>query len=198
MKTWQHITLGIFIGLLLAGVILLFILPERGTPIVLVTKTPNLTPQPTATLAEIRVHLTGAVNAPGMLSLPKGARLSDAIEKASGLIEGYDPNLLNLSEVLTDGQRIHIPQLNEQNTSNEYTQRGQPYITIENQGLININSADFDTLCTLPSIGPSKAQAIIQYREEHGLFLNLEDIQKVNGIGPTIFNTIKDQITLGD
>lgn len=198
MKTWQHITLGIFIGLLLAGAILLFILPERGTPIVLVTKTPNLTPQPSATLAEIRVHLTGAVNAPGMLSLPKGARLSDAIEKAEGLVEGYDPNLLNLSEVLTDGQRIHIPQVGEQNTGNDYTQRGQPYITIENPGLININSADFDALCTLPGIGASKAQAIIQYREEHGLFLNLEDIQKVNGIGTTIFNTIKDQITLGD
>ncbi|HPL81903.1 MAG TPA: SLBB domain-containing protein, partial [Anaerolineaceae bacterium] len=97
MKGWQQITLGIFIGLLLAGLILIFVLPQRGSAIVLITKTPNLTPIPTATLSLIRVHLTGAINAPGMLSLPKGANLADAIEKAGGLIDGYDSNLLNLA-----------------------------------------------------------------------------------------------------
>ncbi|HQN68981.1 MAG TPA: ComEA family DNA-binding protein [Anaerolineaceae bacterium] len=66
------------------------------------------------------------------------------------------------------------------------------------ESLININTADFETLCLLPGIGPTKAQAIIQYREENGLFLDITDIQKVKGIGPTLFNTIKDQITIGD
>ncbi len=82
MKTWQHIALGILIGLILAGGILLFILPNRGSPITLVTKTPDLTPpQASATLALIRVHVTGAVNEPGLITLPKGACLADAIEK---------------------------------------------------------------------------------------------------------------------
>ncbi|HQN69853.1 MAG TPA: SLBB domain-containing protein, partial [Anaerolineaceae bacterium] len=118
MKTWQHIALGILIGLILAGGILLFILPNRGSPITLVTKTPDLTPQASATLALIRVHVTGAVNEPGLITLPKDACLADAIEKAGGLIEGYDQNLLNLSEPISDGQRIHIPRLDEQSISN--------------------------------------------------------------------------------
>ena len=123
MKTWQHIALGILIGLILAGGILLFILPNRGSPITLVTKTPDLTPQASATLALIRVHVTGAVNEPGLITLPKDACLADAIEKAGGLIEGYDQNLLNLSEPISDGQRIHIPRLDEQSISNFKSRR---------------------------------------------------------------------------
>ena len=196
MKTWQHIALGILIGLILAGGILLFILPNRGSPITLVTKTPDLTPQASATLALIRVHVTGAVNEPGLITLPKDACLADAIEKAGGLIEGYDQNLLNLSEPIADGQRIHIPRFDEQSISNFNQGRSITFSTEES--LININTADFETLCLLPGIGPTKAQAIIQYREENGLFLDIADIQKVKGIGPTLFNTIKDQITIGD
>ncbi len=196
MKSWQQITLGIFIGLLLAGLILIFVLPQRGSAIVLITKTPNLTPIPTATLSLIRVHLTGAINAPGMLSLPKGANLADAIEKAGGLIDGYDSNLLNLAEVLQDGSRIHIPNIAEQESGFNNPQRSQPLLNIEEPLLVNINTADLDTLVLLPGIGPSKAQAIIQYREQNGLFMRIEDIQKVKGIGPSTFDSIKDLITI--
>lgn len=196
MKGWQQITLGIFIGLLLAGLILIFVLPQRGSAIVLITKTPNLTPIPTATLSLIRVHLTGAINAPGMLSLPKGSNLADAIEKAGGLIDGYDSNLLNLAEVLQDGSRIHIPNIAEQESGFNNPQRSQPLLNIEEPLLVNINTADLDTLVLLPGIGPSKAQAIIQYREQNGLFMRIEDIQKVKGIGPSTFDSIKDLITI--
>lgn len=198
MKGWQQITLGIFIGFLLAGLILIFVLPQRGSAIVLITKTPDLTPIPTATLSLIRVHLTGAVNAPGMLTLPKGACLVDAIEKAGGLIEGYDSNLLNLAEILQDGSRIHIPNLVEQESNFNNPQRSQPLLNIEEPILVNINTADLDTLVLLPGIGPSKAQAIINYREQNGLFMRIEDIQKVKGIGPSIFDSIKDFITIDD
>jgi competence protein ComEA len=196
VKGWQQITLGIFIGLLLAGLILIFVLPQRGSAIVLITKTPNLTPIPTATLSLIRVHLTGAINAPGILSLPKGANLADAIEKAGGLIDGYDSNLLNLAEVLQDGSRIHIPNIAEQESGFNNPQRSQPLLNIEEPLLVNINTADLDTLVLLPGIGPSKAQAIIQYREQNGLFMRIEDIQKVKGIGPSTFDSIKDLITI--
>lgn len=198
MKGWQQITLGIFIGFLLAGLVLIFVLPQRGSAIVLITKTPDLTPIPTATLSLIRVHLTGAVNAPGMLTLPKGACLMDAIEKAGGLIEGYDSNLLNLAEILQDGARIHIPNLVEQESEFNNPQRSQPLLNIEEPILVNINTADLDTLVLLPGIGPSKAQAIINYREQNGLFMRIEDIQKVKGIGPGIFDSIKDLITIDD
>lgn len=198
MKTWQHAVLTVFACALLGGILYLILLPNRGSPIALVTKTPNLTPQPSATLAEIRVHITGAVNQPGIITLPKGARLADALEKAGGLTEGYDSNLLNLSEMLSDGQRVHIPRLTEQNASTPFIERGQPSINIEETPLININTADLDTLCLLPGIGPTKAQAIIQYREEHGLFMNLTDLQKVKGIGTSIYNKILNLITLGD
>lgn len=196
MKNWQLFAIAGLMVLLLVGALLLFVLPERGTPVTLVTKTPNLTPQPTSTLAEIRVHLTGAVNSPGLLTLPKGARLADAIEAAGGLVEGFDENLLNLSDILIDGSKLHIPLIGEAVPTNVSPNRGGYGISYVESTLININTADFDTLCLLPGIGASKAQAIIAYREEHGLFLNLEDILKVKGIGPAIFNTIKDRITL--
>lgn len=196
MKAWQHIVLGLFIGLLLAGVILLLVLPERGTPIALVTKTPNLTPLPTSTSSIIRVHITGAVNKPGLVNLPKDACLADAIQAAGGLQEGFDENLLKLSELLQDGSRVHIPLLGETAVTLEAPNRNPYGISYKENTLININTADFDTLCLLPGIGASKAQAIIAYREKNGLFLNIEDIQKVKGIGPAIFNTIKDRITL--
>ena len=122
----------------------------------------------------------------------------DAIEKAGGLIEGYDSNLLNLAEILQDGARIHIPNLVEQESNFNNPQRSQPLLNIEEPILVNINTADLDTLVLLPGIGPSKAQAIINYREQNGLFMRIEDIQKVKGIGPGIFDSIKDLITIDD
>lgn len=122
----------------------------------------------------------------------------DAIEKAGGLIEGYDSNLLNLAEILQDGARIHIPNLVEQESEFNNPQRSQPLLNIEEPILVNINTADLDTLVLLPGIGPSKAQAIINYREQNGLFMRIEDIQKVKGIGPGIFDSIKDLITIDD
>ncbi len=196
MKTWQHIGLGLLMGLLLAGLLLLLLLPNRGTPVVLVTKTPDLTPLATSTLAEIRVHITGAVQQPGLVKLPIGACLADAIQAAGGLHEGYNENLLNLSALLQDGDRLHIPLTNEASVTIEAPSRNPYSISYEDNKLININTADFETLCLLPGIGASKAQAIIAYREKNGLFLNIEDIQKVKGIGPALFNSIKDSITL--
>ena len=183
-------------GLLLAGLLLLLLLPTRGTPVVLITKTPDLTPIATSTLAEIRVHITGAVQQPGLVKLPIGACLADAIQAAGGLNEGYDENLLNLSALLQDGDRMHIPLADESAVTLEAPSRNPYGISYEENKLININTADFETLCLLPGIGPSKAQAIIAYREQKGLFINIEDIQKVKGIGPALFNTIKDLISL--
>lgn len=198
MKPWQHIAIGLFMGFLLAGLLLLLLLPNQGTPLVLVTKTPDLTPLATNTPDIIRVHVSGAVKQPGLVTLPKNACLADAIQAAGGLVEGYDENLLNLSELLMDGSRIHIPKRDEATVTLQAPSRSQSGFSFAENTQININTADFETLCLLPGIGPSKAQAIIEYREKNGLFLKLEDLQKVKGIGPTIFNSIKDRITLDD
>ncbi|MGF1504230.1 MAG: ComEA family DNA-binding protein, partial [Anaerolineae bacterium] len=65
------------------------------------------------------------------------------------------------------------------------------------QGPVNINTADADTLQTLPGIGPALAERIIAYREENGQFGNIQDLQNVSGIGPSTFEQLADLITVG-
>ncbi len=79
----------------------------------LVTKTPNLTPDPTTTPGLIRVHITGAIINPGVYTLPEEARVEDAIQAAGGLQAKADPQSLNLAATLTDGQRLFIPPTQE-------------------------------------------------------------------------------------
>jgi len=117
MKPWQHILLGILLGLLFAGIILLFILPQRGTPIPLVTVTANPSANTTPEAETIKVELAWAVKQPWVYDLPKGIHLVDAIELSGGMAVDADLSKLNLALVLKDGQKISIPTSNAQNSA---------------------------------------------------------------------------------
>lgn len=168
---------------------------------------------------KIIVHISGAVQNEGIVELEAGKRIADAIEKAGGLKENAYMDEINLAYQLEDGEKIHIPTVEEQkekenqeskvendsatgsvgttskasNSSNN--SRSQTEKT-SNQTKININTATEEELDTLPGIGPSTAAKILDYRKEKGKFKTIEEIKEVSGIGESKYEKIKDKITV--
>jgi competence protein ComEA len=175
MKTFLNIVFGILIGLLIAGVLWLASTsrPQGQAVTLLPTSTPGL----------ITVYITGAVATPGVYNLPQDSRLEAAVEAAGGFLEGAEQNSINLAKLLVDGEQINVP--------------GVVDTSHVNAGRVNINTATLTELAALPGIGPTAAQAIIDYRLEHGPFQSVQDIQNVPGIGPATYDGIKDYITIG-
>lgn len=128
------------------------------------------------------VYLCGAVKNTGVYYFNEGERLWEIVKKAGGLDEDADTDAINMAAVLNDGEKIRIPYIGEN-------------IVSEEDSLININTASADELCTIPGIGPARANAIIAYREEiGGRFENIEQLKEVSGIKDGSFNKIKPYI----
>jgi competence protein ComEA len=146
---------------------------------------------PIATKNRIKVDVAGAVTNPGVYELDEEARVEGALNAAGGISGKADRDWvaknLNLAAKLSDGDKLYIPEVGE--TSNTSS--------TSNCSRVNINTASAGTLdeC-LSGIGPAYAQNIIDYREAHGGFKSIEEIQEVRGIGPKTFEKIKDQITV--
>lgn len=147
----------------------------------------------------LMVDVKGAVAAPNVYTFKEGMRIKDAIEKAGGLAENGSTKTLNLAQHLTDGMVVYVP------TEEEIEQGMPPVLTSgmetgtstgTSSGKINLNTAGKAELETLPGIGPSRAEAIIRYREDNGGFANIDDVLNVPGIGPKIFETIRDEIEI--
>ncbi|MBO6133015.1 MAG: helix-hairpin-helix domain-containing protein [Lachnospiraceae bacterium] len=148
--------------------------------------------------ATLFVYVCGAVNHPGVYELPEGSRLYEVLSKAGGLAEDAQINLLNQAAILTDGQMIYVPTIGEDidelSKENEAAQARSTLAGGADSNLVNINTAERDILLTLPGIGQSKADAIIEYRDSHGSFSKIEDIMQVAGIKEKLFSQIKDKI----
>lgn len=142
-----------------------------------------------STAAEICVYVCGAVEAPGIVFLPEGSRAADALEAAGGFASGAAEDAVNLAARVSDGEKLYFPDCEEYQAQSE-TQAAAA------AGLVNINTADAAQLCTLPGIGESRAADIIAYREACGSFASCEDIMKVSGIKESVYNKIKDRITV--
>lgn len=173
-QTAFWIAFGVLCGLAAAGLIILITSPRRGHAIQLA---------PASGSGPVLVHVSGAVEAPGVYELPLGSRARDAIEMAGGASEDADLNRINLARVLQDGQQIHVPIVGDD--SGEAVQFP-----------ININIASVEQLSQLPGIGEVTAQAIIDYRESQGPFQRIEDIQNVSGIGPNTYENIRELISV--
>lgn len=140
----------------------------------------------TSTLGLYTVYVTGEVYYPQtMITLPNGSRVQDAIEAAGGATGNADLSRVNLSQILNDGDQVHIP-----SRTGDDIQTATP----NHLPLVHINSATVEELDTLPGVGPSLAQAIIDYRDEHGPFASLEDLDDVPGIGPAKLEEIRAQV----
>ena len=146
---------------------------------------------------KIVVHITGEVENEGIIELEKGARISDAIEKAGGTTEEANIADVNLAYSLKDGQKIKIPNINEEDEQIIKEEAGEDIIIEgdnKKEEKININTANQTELETLSGIGPSTALKIINYKKEHGKFNNIEEIKNVPGIGESKFENIKEYI----
>jgi len=135
----------------------------------------------------IAVHVAGEVEAPGVYRLAFGSRVHDAVKQAKPTSQA-DPDALNLAARLSDGDKVVVPV------------RGGPSGGVSSgtgagDGLVDLNAATQAELETLPGIGPARAESIIDYRAEHR-FSCIEDVMKVPGIGPGIFERIKGKIVV--
>ena len=146
----------------------------------------------------IVLHITGEVLNPGIIKIEEGARVWDAIDKAGGITEKANLDKINLAYVLSDGQKLYIPSVYDEEEKEIITEDiGQNIIedfTVKTNNKININTATQTELEALSGIGPSTALKIINYRKENGKFKNIEEIKNVPGIGESKFKQIENQI----
>jgi competence protein ComEA len=154
------------------------------------TAIPQPTVEGTPTPYTLRVYVTGAVDHPDVYVLPQDSIVKDAVEAAGGATEEADLERINLAVTVTDGQHVHVPRQGEEPSPVE-PPSGQP----ATGGKVNLNTSDSAALETLPGIGPTLAQRIIDYRQAHGPFERIEDLMQVSGIGQATFEGMKDLLT---
>lgn len=150
----------------------------------------------------IYVDLKGAVAKPGVYALPLGSRLFDVIEMAGGLLPDAATQSLNQALLLNDQMLIYIF-THEEYAAEEEENMKLLSIVEEDSGLlsqqvqlVNINTANASELETLPGIGPKKASAILQFRQENGSFRGIEGLLEVSGIGQKTFDQLTPFITV--
>lgn len=149
---------------------------------------------------ELIVYVCGAVNTPGVYSLPAGSRLYEAVAMAGGFSKEAAPSYHNLARTVTDGERVYILSVSE---TEELTARqqvegeeGEAAEATSGTSLLNLNTATAEQLMNLPGIGEAKAADIIEYRSKIGRFTNIEELKNVSGIGDVRFEKLKDKITV--
>lgn len=129
------------------------------------------------------IHIKGEVAAPGYYEMEYGSRVKDAIMTAGGETSDADLSTLNLARILTDGEELVVNESIAPKDSSE-------------SHIININTADMYTICKLDGIAEKTAADIINYRKSNGAFKSKDDLKKVQGIGDSRFEKIKDKITV--
>ena len=161
------------------------------------------------------VHVAGAVKKAGVVKLPKGSRVHDAIVAAGGGTAAADLNQLNLASVLEDGQKIYVPRQGEPLQQEAAAPGGQPAgSTPTGSGTagtgsaasdsgsgtagakVNLNTATAEELDGLPRVGPVLAQRIVDWRAEHGNFKAVEELDAVDGVGPKMLEALLPLVTV--
>ena len=161
----------------------------RGTSQEIEVVAPELTV--TESVAEVTVDVAGAVNNPGVYSLPINSRVIDAIKAAGDTLKGADLSDINLARVIKDGEQVYIyPPQKGGSSVRVSPQRAKAKQT----GPIALNRASAKELESLDGIGPVLAARIVAYRKVNGPFLNVEDLLKVSGIGTAKFGQFKEKL----
>lgn len=143
--------------------------------------------------AQVVVHVAGAVRSPGVYSLPRGARVVDAIRAAGGERTDGAGWTLNLAARLVDGERIYVPAREDVTDSGgrAWEAAAGPGSGGAAPGPVDINHASAEELDAVPGIGPALAQRIVAYRQANGPFARVEDLTRVPGIGPRTLESMK-------
>lgn len=134
------------------------------------------------------VHVVGQVVSPGVVHLPTGARVTDAIAAAGGATAAADVSAVNLARVLVDGEQILVPRPGEVVTPPQRVAEGAA------DALTDLNSATLTELDALPGIGPVLAQRILDWRAAHGRFADIEELAEVPGIGDSVLAGLRERV----
>lgn len=172
------------------------LLQARSTPVavaavpaVVASPSPTPTPEP-----QLLVHVLGAVRKPGLVELAPGSRVADAIEAAGGLTAKADPGELNLAAMVADGDQLVIGTSAEPGGEVRGSASGSGGAS--GSGKVSLNTATLEQLDTLPGVGPVTAQKILDWREAHGKFSAVAELQEVDGIGPKTFADIEPHVRI--
>jgi len=148
------------------------------------------------------VHVVGEVREPGLVTVPVGARVADAVAAAGGTTKRADTAALNLARAVVDGEQIRVPRPGEgpaAGSADDGTGTGADTgagTGAAGGGLVPLNSAGAAELEQLPGIGPALAGRIIQWRDEHGPFTSVDELDEVSGIGPSVLGQVRDLVRL--
>ncbi|MEG3616660.1 helix-hairpin-helix domain-containing protein [Isoptericola haloaureus] len=147
-----------------------------------------------ATGTGVVVHVIGQVADPGLVTVPTGARVADAVEAAGGATGTADLTALNLARSVVDGEQVHVPAPGE-----------EPRVAAPLAGTaagadaaapVPLNAADATALTALPGVGPVLADRIVAWRDEHGPFTRFDELAEVSGIGPVLLEELRDLVVL--
>ena len=147
------------------------------------------------------VDIKGEVLQPGVYEFSCESRIQEVIKKAGGFTEDADETKINLAQKISDQMQIIVPNLHskqEGGVTEGNSEKGNSSNTTPSnskQGTVNINTATLEELQTIKGIGKKKAEAILQYRKEHGAFRTKEDLLQVKGIGKKALEAIESQVT---
>ncbi|WP_411738660.1 helix-hairpin-helix domain-containing protein [Peribacillus sp. S4] len=148
----------------------------------------------------IKVDVKGAVKSPGIFTAQAGDRVIDLISAAGSFTEKADTDKVNFAQIIEDQMVIYVPEIGEEDKGDlENIQVGTSGDAITkgtSGGLVNLNTATQEDLQTLTGIGPSKANAILEYRETIGKFKEVDELKQVTGIGDKTFERLRDSISV--
>lgn len=196
--------LVLFAGAVIGALVVWWLAVPRGTPAPnvsitepvtsIATEGADRTPQPSASAtASVVVDVQGRVRRPGVLQLPQGSRVVDAITKAGGLTARGTTSGLNLAQVLLDGTQVLVPD----RRSGTSAATGLTPSAVPTAGaVVNLNTASLEQLDTLPGIGPVLAQRILDWRTQNGSFASIEQLRDVSGIGDATFADVQSLVTV--
>ncbi|HWH01343.1 MAG TPA: ComEA family DNA-binding protein [Pilimelia sp.] len=149
-------------------------------------------PAPSPSAEQLVVAVAGKVRRPGLVRLPPGARVADAITAAGGPLPGADLSAVNLARRLTDGELVAVGVPGAAEPAGPPGPGPAP----APGGRVNLNTATASQLDALPGVGPVLAQRIVAHREQRGAFRAVSDLRAVDGIGAARFEQLKDLVTV--
>ncbi|WP_009474000.1 ComEA family DNA-binding protein [Rhodococcus sp. JVH1] len=167
-----------------------------------VTTAPAAAASAPAPAEEIVVSVVGLVASAGLVRLPPGSRVADALAAAGGVRDGGDTLGLNLAQRLSDGDQVLVGAATTQAPPSAVggASAASPgtagAAAVTGGGLVNLNTATETELDALPGVGPVTAAAIVAWRTTNGTFTDISQLREVDGIGPVRLEKLRGQVTL--
>ena len=199
---WSLWVAGLLAALLVAGGTWLDRPQVQPAPIEPAPTGPPAEDEPAATpsvgvagesAASVVVSVVGSVARPGLVTLPQGARVADAVAAAGGLLPDTDPAAVNLAAVVSDGQQVAVG-IPGAGVAGGTADDGSGAVT--GAGPVDLNTATAADLDALPGIGPVLAQRMVEHRERNGPFRSVEQLDDVPGIGPATYAELAELVAV--